>query len=347
MFKRWQFWVGVLVSAGFSYYALLNLQLEKVWGALSRFQILWLLPAVAVYFVAVFLRTYRWHYLLRHMKNIPVKRLFPVVTIGYMGNNVYPFRVGEVIRAYVLRRKENVSGSASLATIVVERIFDGLTMLTFVFTISPFVPAAGRFRVTLAATSVLFFGALVAFFLIASSPQRTERMYGWFVSRLVPARFRDKVRGMLDKFLVGLQVLRRGRDLLLVFGISIVLWLVEAGKYFFIMQGFHQAGVAINVPFHALVFTTALVNLATSIPLPTIGYIGPFEMVGKESLMLFGVGEEIALGFMLVLHAALWLPITMLGFYYMARESISWAELSAAQQGSEGEHGQKLAEEIP
>lgn len=347
MFKRWQFWVGVLVSAGFSYYALLNLQLEKVWGALSRFQILWLLPAVAVYFVAVFLRTCRWHYLLRHMKNVPVKRLFPVVTIGYMGNNVYPFRAGEVIRAYVLRRKENVSGSASLATIVVERIFDGLTMLTFVFTISPFVPAARRFRVTLAVTSVLFFGALVAFFLIASSPQRTERMYGWFVSRLVPARFRDKVRGMLDKFLVGLQVLRRGRDLLLVFGISIVLWLVEAGKYLFIMQGFHQAGVAINVPFHALVFATALVNLATSIPLPTIGYIGPFEMVGKESLMLFGVGEEIALGFMLVLHAALWLPITMLGFYYMARESISWAELSAAQQGSEGEHGQKLAEEIP
>jgi len=347
MFKRWQFWVGALVSVGFSYYALLNLQLEKVWEALSRFRILWLLPAVAVYFVAVFLRTYRWHYLLRHMKSVPVKRLFPVVTIGYMGNNVYPFRAGEVIRAYVLKRKENVSGSASLATIVVERIFDGLTMLTFVFAIIPFVPAAQRFRTTLAVTSLLFFGTLTAFFLIASSPQRTERIYGWFVNWLVPARFRDTVRGILDKFLVGLQVLRRGRDLLLVFGVSIALWLVEAGKYWFVMHGFRQAGVAIDVPFHALVFTAALVNLATSIPLPTIGYIGPFEVVGKESLMLFGVGEEVALGFMLALHAALWFPITMLGFYYMVRESISWAELSAAQQVAEQERDQRLVEEVP
>jgi len=347
MLKRWQFWVGILVSAGFSYYALMNLQLKTVLEAMSRFQVLWLLPAVAVYFVAVFLRTYRWHYLLRHMKRVPVKRLFPVVTIGYMGNNVYPFRAGEVIRAYVLKRKEDVSASASLATIVVERIFDGLTMLTFMFAVIPLVPGARAFRATLAVTSALFFGALLAFFLIASSPQRTERLYGWFVSRLVPARFRDKVRGILDKFLVGLQILRRGRDLLLVFGISITLWLAEAGKYWFVMQGFHRAGVAIHVPFHALVFTTALVNLATSIPLPTIGYIGPFEVVGKESLMLFGVAEEISLGFMLVLHAALWFPITMLGFYYMARESISWAELSAAQKDSPGEHRQELAEETP
>ena len=347
MFKRWQFWAGVLVSAGFSYYALMHLKLEEVLAALSRFQLAWLVPAVAVYFVAVFLRTYRWHYLLRHMKRVPVRRLFPVVTIGYMGNNVYPFRAGEVIRAYVLKRKEGVSGSASLATILVERIFDGLTMLTFVFAIVPFVPAARRFSATLAVTSALFFGALAVFFVIASSPRRTEQAYGWFVSRLVPARFRDQVRGILDKFLVGLQVLRRGRDLVLIFGISIVLWLVEAGKYWFVMQGFHRAGVAINVPFHALVLTAALVNLATSIPLPTIGYIGPFEVVGKESLMLFGVGEEIALGFMLVLHAALWFPITMLGFYYMARESISWAELSAAQQAAGQEQAQRLVEDMP
>ena len=343
MLKRWQFWIGVLLSIAFSYYALMHLQLEKVWGALSKFQLLWLIPAVTVYFAAVFLRTYRWHYLLRHMQSVPVSQLFPVVTIGYMGNNVYPFRAGEVIRAYVLKRKTKVSGSASLATIVVERIFDGLTMLTFVFAIIPFVPAAARFRSTLAVTSVLFFGALAAFFLIVSSPQRTERIYAWFVSKLVPARFRDQVRGILDKFLVGLQVLRRGRDLLLVFGISILLWLTEAGKYWFVMQGFHQAGVAIDVPFHALVFTTALVNLATSIPLPTIGYIGPFEVVGKETMMLFGVGQEIALGFMLVLHAALWFPITLLGFYYMARESISWNELSTVQL----EHDQRLIKEKP
>jgi uncharacterized protein (TIRG00374 family) len=67
-----------------------------------------------------------------------MRRLFPVVVIGYMGNNVYPARAGEVIRAYVLRRREGVSISASLATIIVERVFDGLVMLIFVFVGLPF-----------------------------------------------------------------------------------------------------------------------------------------------------------------------------------------------------------------
>jgi len=163
----------------------------------------------------------------------------------------------------------------------------------------------------------------------------------------VPLRLGEKVRGVLDKFLLGLQILRRGRDLLLVFGVSVLLWLVEAGKYWFVMQGFHQAGVDIDAPFYALVFTAALVNLATSIPLPTIGYVGPFEVVGTEALMFFGIGQEIALGFMLVLHAALWFPITMLGFYYMARESITWSELSAVQRKTGKREGQTLAEDRP
>src|SRR5689334_25043004 len=67
------------------------------------------------------------------MKDIPTRAMFPITTIGYMGNNIYPARAGEVLRAVVLKRKEGVSVSASLATIIVERIFDGVVMLAFVF----------------------------------------------------------------------------------------------------------------------------------------------------------------------------------------------------------------------
>ena len=94
-----------------------------------------------VYFLAVLVRTWRWDYLLRPLKRIPVRRLFPVVVIGYMGNNIFPFRIGELLRAYVLKRNEEVSISSSLATIVVERIFDGLTMLLFVFVALPTAPS--------------------------------------------------------------------------------------------------------------------------------------------------------------------------------------------------------------
>ena len=110
---------------------------------------------------AVWARTWRWHYLLRPLKRVPLGRLFPIVVIGYMGNNVYPARAGEFIRAYVLKRNEDVSASASFATIVVERIFDGIVMLIFVLVTLPLAPTLPDWlRQVVVLGSVAFFGAL-------------------------------------------------------------------------------------------------------------------------------------------------------------------------------------------
>ena len=128
MLKRWQFWLGVMISAVFLYLALRGLELDKAWLSMRTASYWWILPGVLVYFFGVWARTWRWHYMLRPIKAVSLVRLFPVVVIGYMGNNVYPARAGELIRAYVLRKKEAVSISASLATIIVERIFDGVIM---------------------------------------------------------------------------------------------------------------------------------------------------------------------------------------------------------------------------
>jgi uncharacterized protein (TIRG00374 family) len=320
--------LGVGISALFLFYALRGQRLPEVWQGLRQANYWWLIPGVIVYFGAVWLRTYRWHYLLRPIKRIPTRSLFPVVTIGYMGNNIFPFRAGEVIRAYVLKRKDGVSVSGSLATILVERIFDGITMLIFVFAILPLVPTSEFLRQLLPFMSLLFFGALLGFFLVASSPDRTHKAYQWFVRPLVPHRFRDQVRGLLERFVEGLQVLRSGRDMLFIMVISVVLWLVEAWKYWFVMQGF-----PFDQPFYVLVFTCAIVNLATTIP-STPGYLGTFEVAGIESLVLFGVERLTATSFMLALHAALWFPITALGAYFVWRESLDWGEMEGVQKAA-------------
>lgn len=330
MWRRWRFWVGVAISALFLAYSIRGQRLPEVWQGLREANYLWLIPGIVVYFGAVWLRTYRWKYLLRPLKTISVATLFPVVTIGYMGNNVYPFRAGEVIRAYILKRKESVSASGSLATIVVERIFDGITMLIFVFAVLPVIPTNEFLGTLLPFMSLLFFGGLLAFLIIASSPKRTETLYEWVVSRLVPDRFRDEVRGLLARFVEGLQVLRSGRDMLWIMGISILLWLVETWKYWFVMQGF-----AFHQPFYVLLFTCAIVNLATSIP-ASPGYLGTFEVAGIESLVLFGVSRAAATSFTLALHAALWFPITAWGAYYAWRESLGWAEMEKLR-AEEGE----------
>jgi glycosyltransferase 2 family protein len=138
--KRWQLWLGLLISALFLWLALRGLKLGDVWQDIRQANYWWLIPSVTAYFVGVWARTWRWDYMLRPLKHIPMARLFPVVVIGYMGNNVYPFRAGELLRSYVLRRREAIPMSASLATVVVERVFDGLVMLLFVFVALPLAP---------------------------------------------------------------------------------------------------------------------------------------------------------------------------------------------------------------
>jgi glycosyltransferase 2 family protein len=325
MMKRWQLWLGLAISAVFMYLALRGLDLGEVWHQVKTAQYWWLLPGVAIYFFGVWARTWRWHYMLRALKPISLSRLFPVVCIGYMGNNIYPARIGELIRAYVLRRKEGVSVSASLATILVERIFDGVTMLLFVFVglpLAPAIPDAWRRFVIL--FSLLFFGALGVFFLIAASPRRSEAVYHWIIDRLVPARFRRPVRGFADRFMEGLYFLRSGRDVGMIFVTSLVVWLAETGKYWFVMHAFD-----FSVSFFTLMLMNGVVNLFTTIP-SAPGYIGTFDQPGIEVLKAFGVNPEMAGAFTLVLHAALWLPITLLGAWYMWRESVSWRELGEA-----------------
>jgi uncharacterized protein (TIRG00374 family) len=321
MRKSWRFWVGVVVSALFLLFALRGQRLPEVWRGLREANYWWLIPGILVYFGAVWLRAYRWDYLLRPMKRVAMRSLFPVVTIGYMGNNIFPLRAGEVIRAYVLKRKEGVSASAGLATILVERIFDGITMLVFLFVVLPVVPANPFVQQLLASMSLLFFGALAVFLLVASSPEKTDRTSRWLANHLVPGRLRDRVLGLSGRFVEGLQVLRSGRDMFFILVVSIVLWLLEAWKYWFVMHAF-----AFDRPFYVLVFTCAVVNLATSIP-ATPGYLGTFEVAGIESLVLFGVARSVATSFTLALHAALWFPITALGAYFAWRESVTWEEM--------------------
>jgi uncharacterized protein (TIRG00374 family) len=328
--KRWQFWLGVAISAFLMWWTLRNFRLADIWETVQHANYWWIIPGVVVYFGAVWARTWRWHYLLRPLKHIPLNKLFPIVTIGYMANNITPARAGELVRAYVLKRKENVSVSASLATIIVERIFDGIVMLIFVLVALPLAPTLPDWlRQVVILGSVAFFGALIVFLVLASAPKRFAAVYNWMVSRFVPTRLRPGVVGILDRFVEGLACLRSPLDLLMIFVTSLVIWLTETVKYWFVMHAF--AGHGFPVSFFTLMLMNGVVNLATTIP-SAPGYVGTFDTPGIEILKASGVEGATAAGYTLVLHAALWLPITLLGAWYLAREGLQWSDFRQAEQ---------------
>ncbi|MBN1680425.1 MAG: flippase-like domain-containing protein [Anaerolineae bacterium] len=317
------------MSALFLYIGLKGLHLSDVWDDMRQATIGWLVPGIAVYFLAVWGRTWRWHYLLRPIKSVSLRSLFPIVVIGYMGNNVYPFRAGEVIRAYVLKRNEEVAISASLATIVVERVFDGLVMLIFVFVALPFADFKEDWlKEVVFFSTLLFWGAFVVFVIMALHPERTRRFYVWVFARLLPRGINTRLLEFADHFMDGLVNLRRPRDLIMTLVSSVFIWLTETTKYWFVMHAFD-----FKVSFFVLMVMTAVVNLATTLP-SSPGYVGTFDTPGIKTLKAYGVTEPLAASYTLVLHAALWLPITLLGFYYLYREGLSWRDFSRAKQAT-------------
>ena len=319
--KRWQLWLGLLISGVFLYLALRGLRLQDVWDALKGAKYIWLIPGVIVYFMGVGVRAWRWQYLLKPVKIIPFKQSFEIVTIGYMGNNIFPARLGEVLRAVVLKRREEVPISASLATIIVERVFDGVVMLAFVFlnlralgNIEGSSGFVGSIQSLAVWGAVIFLGVLAVFLLAAMFPERSKQIVSWFSGRMIPERYREKLLGIAFKFLDGLDALRSPREALMIFVTSIIIWLFETGKYWLVMHAFN-----FEVSFFALMLMNGIVNLATTIP-SAPGYVGTFDAPGIAVLEAFGITKATAAGYTLVLHVALWFPITALGLYYFIPE---------------------------
>lgn len=318
--------IGFLISAVFLYLAVRSLNWFEVIHWLRRANYWWILPGVAVYFVGLWIRTWRWHYTLRHIKSVSLPRLFPLICIGYFGNNIYPFRAGEVIRSYVLWRKEQIPVTSSLATVFIERIFDGLVMLLFVFLALPFAPLPAPYPTLVFTLTILMFGATAVFVWMAVQPTRIEPLYHWCAGKFLPARIRQTTDNLYTRFMEGLRSLSSGADVLMIFLTSIIIWLMETIKYWFVMWAFD-----FEVSFLALMLMNGIVNLATTLP-SAPGYVGTFDEPGIETLVAYGVNENLAAGYTFTLHVALWVPVTIVGAYYFWREQLTWNDFSVAQR---------------
>jgi uncharacterized protein (TIRG00374 family) len=344
MRPRWRLLGGLAVSGLFLYLALRGLAWDEFFTALGSAAYIWLLPGVAVYFVGVWFRAWRWHYMLRHVAPVSANQLFPLVCIGYMGNNIYPARAGEVLRSYVLKREHGVSMSTSLATVIIERLFDGLTMLLFVFAALPFVRVdrlLNTFGSWVIGFTLLFLVALGAFLLLAARPALGARVIHPMVRLILPERYRDRAVASADRFLHGFGSLGRGPEVLMIFGTSVLIWLCETMKYWFVMHAF-----PFEVSFLTLMLMNGIVNLFTSIPAAP-GNFGTFDLPGIRILEAAGVSQALAASYTLVLHVALWLPVTLLGAFYLWRSHLSVAqiqrELASEREAGAAQAGQAEA----
>jgi uncharacterized protein (TIRG00374 family) len=319
LLRRKRFWLGLAVSLTFLGIFLLRTDFAEIWEALTAANYALALVSIPIYFLGFWVRTMRWHFLLRPVKDVPTLRLYPVVLIGLMANNLAPARVGELVRAYLVGERESISKSTALGTIAVDRAFDGLTLVAMLGIVTAFSGSTPGVKTIGIITALLFFAATMVLAALAVSPQ--ARLMLTKVLTLLPARLAIKVESLLDAFMNGLIAIKDPLALASAALASVASWLLEASMYYVIGQAFD-----LEVGFHVYVLIVAAANLALSI-IASPGGVGPFELATKQVLVSFAVADAAAAAYALALHAILLAPVIIVGFALLWLTQVSLSEV--------------------
>jgi hypothetical protein len=316
--------ISLLISAVSLFWVLHKVNWPDLVKAVVTVDVRLAAAAIAVFMTTFAVRTLRWKVLLAPAKEIRYRRVFSVLFIGYMANNVLPARLGELVRAYVLGQKEGVRKSTTLATIFIERIFDGLSLL---FILGAILVAHTMGWISMqhdfpdnvkwgslfaAAGFVGAFGFVVA---LEFWPGLTQILAG-LIHRFAPERVAHKLEGILFAFAEGVSCLRSFKTLVVVFGSSLLVWAIEGTTYLLMGQAFH-----LPIPARAYFITMVIVNLGAIIP-SAPGALGVFQAFCVISLSMFGVNTTLAAAYGLVLNVAEYLPVTILGALVLVAEGL-------------------------
>ena len=279
------------------------------------------------------------------MRRFPVRRLYPVVIVGYTANNLLPMRLGELVRSYHLARQENFSASSALGSVAVERVFDGLTLVAVVAVAAPWLLLMGVFSdgagvsqstaiVLAVAVGAVFGGFLLFFTLLAAWPGFASLIERFLI--LLPAKLQAPALRFFRSFVSALGILSSPRKHLMLVLLSLPVWLGEGSVYFLVSYSFDIGSYYDSMLAYVLVIAllTATSNLATGIP-SAVGGIGPFEVVAQQTLIALGVGATVAGAYSVFVHlVALWLPVNIAGLaiivVILAKQSLTLKQLIGA-----------------
>jgi uncharacterized membrane protein YbhN (UPF0104 family) len=315
---------GLLITAVFLVLALSRVDLPEFVDELRHVNYLWLLPSAACTLLGYMLRTLRWRVILSGNARAPITTLFSVLMMGFATNNLLPGRLGELWRAYLLGRKRNVRKTLALASVVVERVFDGLTLIALLAVLSTMIELPGWGRQVEFLAALIFVGATAGVVMLLWQPGVVRALLG-LVLRPLPAAWAAWAAGTFDAFVDGLGPLRRAPVLLGAALLSVGVWFLEGSSYLLLSRGINL-GLPGGAEVPAMGLTLVTINLGIMVP-SAPGYLGTQEFFGTSALGVFGVSPQSALALVLVSHAVQYLLVTSLGLLFFAREHLSPGQL--------------------
>ena len=334
--RDWRVWFGIAVTLLSLWYVMRDVPFGDVartiaharWGVLVAL-------SVPAYLLVQYLRALRWRYFTDPIRPLPTGALFNAVAVGFMANNIFPLRMGEVVRAWYLSRETGVSAAAVFGTVILERVID--TLMVVVLALG--VVLAGRgsndgfletYALLLLPIAVLPFAGLG---LLRFAPTFFLRWAG-FCLRPFPERMSRVALDWLERFQEGLGALRGGVHLFWILLYSLAIWLVASAIP--MVAGFMALDIEFPSRWEEIAAAWAMlaaIGVAVAVP-STPGFIGPFHLAAKVALQRFGVAPETAVACGTIIHAMMWISITGLGLLVLRMRATSLEEVDQVAGGS-------------
>jgi len=328
-------WVGIFISLFCIALLFLKIDFGKLRAAFCEMDYRYLFPAVLFTFVSYYFRAVRWRFLLLPIGKTRMNNLFAATIIGYMANNLLPARIGEFIRAYVLGEKEGIDKSAVFATLVLDRLFDGFTVLVILliafFSVS--LPA-GMEKVQKAlvtggyVTLAIYVAVIVFLVILKRRTSQTIHVVGCLL-RPFPAKLGERIIPVLGSFIEGLRLSSRIHELASLFLTSIVIWAFALWPVDLTLRSF-----GILLPISASMFILVFLVFAVMVP-ASPGYVGTYHAACVYGLMAFNIRLEKALSIAIVIHAINFFPVVLAGFYYLWKGNMSLRRIRLASSHQE------------
>jgi len=315
-----KFILGVLISVIGLYYAFRQINFWELWIIIKNVNFILVILAIVILLLSNIIRAWRWQILVKPIKYVSFEPAFSSIMIGYFGNSVLPFRMGEFLRAFVVADKTSLTASTAFGTIVIERILDfiGLSIvILLIMTVYPLTSVGGSIII---GVIVLSLTAFIFFFLFGGF--KSSLLVKIEKSSLLRIGLLHKILLFIKNFLDGATTIRATNKLGIILLYTLIIWIMYYCSTYL-------ATIAIGIELEWFGFGVLLISTTLAISIPAApGYVGTYHAAAVYILTnLFDVGRSNAQAAAIILHAVGTIPIVIIGAGYFLNSSLNFKDI--------------------
>ena len=297
------------------FYAFKSIEFKELLNHLYSVDLFKFSLSILILIVACIIRAKRLKYLALPMdENISTHHLFGATMIGYFGNGILFFRLGELLKAYAISQGREIKPSESFGLIMLERLLDAVSVFFLLIVALPFLPLDDKIiRYWIIAFIVVTLSLICILVILSFLDWKYLINHLGFLNETL----REKINDMIAKIYDGLGLVFKTKKKIEILGCTVLIWFC-----YFLMTKWLIESCHIELNLFDSFIMLILGAIIISVPaLP--GGLGTYEAgITYAFTFLFSVSKDVALTYALVSHTSNYLPYVIIGFFYFIKSGV-------------------------